>query len=52
VAVPRRPPIWAAVYPDIGDWEIYAERMRYIFNLLRAYRQDPANFDMPGGPEA
>jgi len=37
---------------DAPDWEIYAERMGYIFNLLRAYQQDPAIFDMPGGPDA
>jgi hypothetical protein len=32
---------------DAPDWEIYEERMGYIFSLLRAYQQDAAIFELP-----
>jgi len=38
---------------DAPDWESYAERMGFIFTLLRAYQCDPALFVLPPGtPEA
>jgi hypothetical protein len=30
------------------DWEIYRERMGFIFTFIRAYQRDPALFAMPG----
>lgn len=35
-------------HSDAPDWESYHERMGFIYNLLRAYQQDPAMFEMPG----
>ncbi len=34
---------------DAPDWESYAERMGFIFTLLRSYQGDPSLFDLPSG---
>jgi hypothetical protein len=39
----------SAADSDAPNWESYAERMGYIFTLLRVYQQDPALFPLPPG---
>jgi hypothetical protein len=43
----------SAAASDAPDWESYAERMGFIFTLLRVYQCDPALFVLPPGtPDA
>jgi hypothetical protein len=43
----------SAVNSDAPDWESYAERMGFIFTLLRAHQCNPELFGLPPGtPDA
>ncbi len=42
----------SAANSDAPDWESYAERMGFIFTLLRSHQQDPSLFELPAGTPA
>jgi len=39
----------SAARSQAPDWEVYRERMGFIFTFIRAYQRDPALFQMPVG---